>query len=284
MGIPSELEPLVVRDRLHELRFGQLPVFAHDDHRFLLLLVHWAQSQGLLPRPTKVVMFDRHHDALPPRSGNSFKEIQALRQGEIEPERLLHVTENLSPLDDDWLRAGMELGLLGDAVIFGTDQSLEQNPCVFDDHTGLPHQIVINNRLPGECFGHQGSLSDVSRAHQLRPLWDVLDWSPRDCAFLPSAPTVLFSIDLDAFVVEWEDYLIPWPQEVWTKRFGAESRHFLSRGQSGRRFVRDLLSRTGILTIAREPDCCGGEPKMMEIFRNLNVHVFDSQIGGIEPT
>jgi hypothetical protein len=44
-----------------------VPYILHEDHRWLLPLAHFAQQQGMLPKPCTIIMFDRHHDALEAR-------------------------------------------------------------------------------------------------------------------------------------------------------------------------------------------------------------------------
>lgn len=278
MMIPEELTALVGLDRLTTLEF-QVPGFAHDDHRFVLPIVHYAQEREFLPRPCKVLMFDRHHDSLAPRSDLALDAIRELRRDGVAYERLLRlVADDLSNEDDDWVRAGMELGMLSDAVVFGTMQTLPENPFDFEDHAGVRHRIFINPGLPGECFGQQGNLSDAGRGYAMKPLWDLLDWDIRKHGFRLSDERVLFDIDLDVFVMMWEDFLFAWRPEVWNKRFLEEADYFASAGWSGKRFVQELLSRVGLMTVAREPAGCGGEAEMQRIFSDFNDCVFDGVI------
>ena len=47
MPIPSELTPLAQQDELRELTGLDKPVFIHKDHRWNLVILHWAQQTGL---------------------------------------------------------------------------------------------------------------------------------------------------------------------------------------------------------------------------------------------
>lgn len=60
----NELNSLIETDALREIVVGDRRCLIHRDHRWTLVLLHWAQEQGLLPRPCNLVMFDAHHDAL----------------------------------------------------------------------------------------------------------------------------------------------------------------------------------------------------------------------------
>jgi len=61
------LDPLRMRDGLKEIPFPGCPAYVHDDHRFVLPLIFYAQEQGSLTRPSKLIMIDGHHDARLPR-------------------------------------------------------------------------------------------------------------------------------------------------------------------------------------------------------------------------
>lgn len=284
MQIPEELAPLYSLDRLRRLALTDPVTFAHDDHRFLLPLVHFAQEQGLVPKPSKVVMMDRHHDGLAPRNREALDVIPVMRAKGITYPELINLTATtLSPLDDDWLRAGMELGMFADAVVFGVEEGLGQNLTTFDDHLGQEHRIWINRSLPGECFGHQGNLSDLARSYELKDLWDLLDWEVGGGGvdFRADAEKLVVTVDLDAFVMDWEDFTFAWRDEVWTRRFLQESAHHTAAGWSGARFVEALLERAGILAIAREPSYCGGEAEMQRVFDDFNRYVFDGVLGDV---
>lgn len=286
MEVPEALAPLEALDRLRRLTLPDPPTFAHDDHRFVLPLAHFGQGQGLLPRPCKVVMMDRHHDGLAPRNAGAMDAIRRLREEGITYPELIEFTKDaLSALDDDWLRAGMELGMFTDAVVFGVEDGLGENPNLFVDHLGQEHKIWTNPSLPGECFGHQGSLNDPARSYELEPLWDLLDWEVRaeGLGFKDGAEAVLVSLDLDAFVMEWEDFTFAWRDEIWTKRFLHLSTYGTAGGWSGKRFMQALLKRAGMLTIAREPKHCGGEVEMQQVFDDLNRFVFDGALEEARP-
>ena len=168
-SVPTELEPMVELDRLGALAFRDLSVFAHDEHRFVLPIAHFGQQQGFLPSPCRVILLDRHSDAVAPRGSRARSAIPQLRTTGFTSEDLLDLTrDDLSGLDDDWLLAGMELGIFSDAVVFGVrETSTDFGLTAFNDHVGQRHSLWIDSGLPGECFGFQGDLCDVARTDAL---------------------------------------------------------------------------------------------------------------------
>jgi hypothetical protein len=59
----------------------------------------------------------------------------------------------------------------------------------------------------------------------------------------------------------------------------AISEYFTTNGRNRQSFIRGLISKAGVLTVAREPSCCGGEEKSDRILASLNKYVFDGNLG-----
>jgi len=262
-------------------KFGQIPVVMYEDHRWILPAILAAQKDGVIPAPAVLVGFDQHHDSLPPRSG--LGPIPLLRRkGYPQEEFQTMVRDHLSQKDDDWLKAGMELGLISDAVVFGVGDS-HGVETEFQDHKGKEHKIFLEHSLPGELLGHQGSLADTITSDEIQELWAVLGWQKPDAPgdifrFSNSVPPRIVDFDLDCFAIYWDDFVFPWPDEVFEKRFNKRSEYRTTVGLSGQDFMSGLMAGAGIITIAREPTCCGGEDKTARIFEKLNDYVFNSQL------
>ena len=265
-----------------ELRQGSVrgkPLVVHKDHRWLLPILFHLQTEGHLPRPCDLVMFDAHHDACTPRCA---REIMMLRKEGVTIDGLIDLCrEHLNPLDDDWLVAGIELGLIRDAVLFGVeDRSPSQTDHLreYADHLDEPHRVHILE-FPGEELEYQGALSDLARHDRVAPIWDILGWDfrQRQFGFHHERQPFLLDIDLDCFVIRWRGFMLPWPDEVFHKEFGARS-HEGARGWSGEQFFSELAARAGAVTIATEPRHCGGNSKAEVIFGQINRHLFNGDL------
>jgi hypothetical protein len=160
-----------------------------------------AQEKGLLPKSCTVIMFDRHHDALdPPRCALS--DLKHLRATPIPQGIAALCAEHLKKNDDDWLKSGMELGLFGDAVIFGAERfGMEDR--IYPDQSGDRHRIVMLH-LPRAALSDHGSLCDVFQREDFGTLWEILGWSvsARMAQFSPGLPKVFLTIDFDCFAIE----------------------------------------------------------------------------------
>ena len=178
------LSNLVELDDLQVVAGLDKPSFVHTDHRWMLPIVHYAQERSWLPRPCTLVLFDEHHDALPPRN---LKELQRACGQPLTPEHVVQICKTiLSPLDDDWITAGMDLGLFDGAIVFGVRQMGDlEGLRSYRDISGIEHQLFFPS-LPGRALGYQGELSDRARATQFVGFQEdgtpgFQNLSPRSC-------------------------------------------------------------------------------------------------------
>jgi len=262
-------------DELREIQLGKCKCFVHKEHRWVLSIIYHAQGRGLLPRPCTLVMFDAHHDSKRPAC---MERIRRIRAAGITFDELVSLCkDSLSPLDDDWVMAGMELGLISDAVIFaGADLPAMEVPRRFTDHVGDVHRIELA-ALPGRELQYQGRLSDVARKKCLSELWSILGWrhAPADgFAFAQKTGQILLDFDLDCFVVHWKEYYFPWPDEVFCNEFYRVSDYSSTKGWSGKRFLDGLVHRAAVVTVAMEPNHCGGEDKAQIILGKVGRFLF----------
>lgn len=276
------LQSLAQIDEWSTLAVSDPPSFLHERHRWVLPAVAYHQANGSLPCPCRLVMFDAHHDSKE-LTATQLEAIAGVRSRGVTPQSVFDLCINvLSKLNDDWVRAGMELGLYSDAVVFGVEEKWGLDKMSsFTDLSGMPHRIEFPH-LPGGEMGFQGGLSDEAAEGSHADLWDILGWQRIEGGVFGLGPVdrrFHLDIDLDCFVVRWHAYHLPWPLEVWEKEFHEESDYFSTLGWTGAGFVRAVLERAGLLTIAREPLFCGGPEKSQKILTDLDHMVFEGRLG-----
>ncbi len=283
MVFSEQMTKLKKIDGLREVQLHGTKCLIHRDHRWTLVILHWAQALGLAPSPCNLVMFDAHHDSCEPgcaerldqarRTGLTAEELFDICSGRQHPDD----SERLSSLDDDWVQAGMRLGLVGNAVIFGARDSGMNFPLKVEDAVGEDHWIDLLPR-PNSALGYQGALGDSIRVNPRA--WEILGWEQQGETrwFGDASPPVLFDIDLDYFAIPWSDYLFPWPDEVFEGEFLTPSHQYTTQGKTTRDFFLGLLRRAALLTVSTEPRHCGdGDqegPKVASILRRLNSYAF----------
>jgi hypothetical protein len=207
-------------DGLQHHIWQEKPVLLHEDHRWVLPLVADAQSRGLLPKPVRVILFDRHTDAAEPGP---------LTPATTADEVIERCERELSHHDDDWIIAGIRLGLLADVFIFGVDDRMGDLPKQVGDYG-----IFGRFEMPGK-------LGSVGVRAQ-----EVLDWT--------ESP-ILLDIDLDCFAYAYRDRVMAWDESVFESEFGPSFTHF-----------QEFLNRAGMVTVCREAGCCGGEANADQIW------------------
>ena len=275
--LSKSLEALSKRDSLRNVSFDRYPCYVHEDHRWVLPLIFEAQSLGLIPRPVTLVGFDWHKDGGVVRQS-------LLGKSEISFEDIVRFCEeDLDKYDGDWIKAGMELGLIGDAVVFGVDQeSREGDLEEYSDSYGRLHQFHTLSTFSEE-FARQGKMIDHVKQRKPSRLCEILDWR-----FDPERQIygfgekrdqkILLDLDLDAFTIYWNGYNLPWPAEVWKWEFQTYFTVESVPKYNGKRFFNELLERSGLVTIAKESECTDGSAKSNSILRKLNKYAFDGRL------
>lgn len=255
---------------LKSYSLGGKPLHLHEDHRWVLPLLWQAQEDGQLPRPVKIVLFDRHPDAATPARLEAL--VQA-RQSGLTLASILEICESsISHHDDDWIVAGMHLGLIESVVIFGVDDRVGELP------KRLENGALILGRydLPGRLLAPREDLADLSRATRLRNFWDALDWDPTLPGFRPAAAPILLDIDLDCFAYAYRERVLPWDADIFVNEFAVD--YSGGSGWSGQRFFDELVQRAGLITVCREAGCCGGEDNADQIWALAAHHLFGGRI------
>ncbi len=223
------IEELVPLDGLRRYQCHGKEVFLHEDHRWVLPLVADAQEKGLLPRPVRVVLFDRHSDAAEP--GELSRDLSV--DGVIDA-----CKHQLSYHDDDWIVAGIRMGLLADVFIFGVDDRMGDLPKAVGEYG-----IFGRFEMPGKL----GEVGVRAR--------EVLDWT---------VSPILLDIDLDCFAYAYRDRVMAWDESVFENEFGP-----------GLDLFKTFLDRAGLITVCREAGCCGGEANADQIWRLFAERLLD---------
>ncbi len=270
----SDLEKI---DDLRRIPFDKCECLLHEDHRWVLPIIFHKQQKKVLPYPCTLVRFDAHHDTLSPFCK---EDILRIKEAGITFDKLVNLCqEKLSKRDDDWIKTGMELGLIDDTIIFGVKKGVNsENLEKFKDQQGNIHKIKLLG-LPGKELGHQGDLSDIIRSEDLSDFWKILGWQYNNqFSFTQDGRKIFLDIDLDCFVLRCEGYRFPWPDEVFIKEFLVPSKYQTTSGWTGKDFLNGLVNKTALLTIAREPDFCGGDTKATKILCKVNQFLFDYKL------
>ncbi len=273
--IPDSLKHLIKFDKLKKIGFDQCDSYVHKDHRWVLPIIFEYQKMGVLPKPCKLVMFDAHDDGR--EILQKAKEFIKEEYDKLTTQKVINICrDHLYKLDGDWVKAGMEMGIISNAIVFGVHR--HNNEGDYTDHRGNLHYLK-SLESPGAELNNGRKLGDLCNRIPNKKIWDDLNWvhlNQKGFEFKRSDEKFLLDIDLDCFAINWNGYYLPWPEEVYRGEFYKKSDNHIP--WTGKRFFDGLVKQAGLLTIAMEPNHCGGDEKANIILNDINKFLFDDRL------
>lgn len=255
----------------------RLDVLVYEDHRTILTVLAFAKELGSIAFPVNLVYHDLHDDCFSP-SPSAMKIIRDFQKTWPGLREFWSFVEwDLGREDHDWLIAGMELGLIGDAILIGGEEvrEIENREPTHTDSLGRAHHLFsVGHVYSG--LGHHGWLTDFAAPERFRRCWSALGWNGRRFEGDLPAPLVV-DFDLDCFTIAAPGARrIAWPLEIMEELFrtsGAPDTHYDARS-----FLRWLMSRAAFVTICRESRYCGGSKQAQRVLEQLDRLIFNSEI------
>lgn len=243
-------------------------VLIYDDHRTLLNILFEIQKNKWIDGIPNLFYFDQHDDAVVPR-GLSIEDRLAKFDNreicDIDSKEFWAYTEfELSILDDDWLTAAFDFNLINDAVCIGVkknDNIQFTNERYVDAE--VKHRLISIDHLGWE-IGNRGLLADDfiqdETSLYLRSLFHHNTNEPNKKPFI-------LDFDLDCFSTDCLDYTIAWPEKLFREKYVTNYKvnHLMN----------SLIARSSLITICREPGCCGGIGESNKILSYLDYYFFD---------
>lgn len=253
-------------------------IILYDDHRTILNVIYTAMYESYFgDEMPNVISFDRHDDAvrLTPQKKQRLKSVRKSCFTQRNDRRIWQFTEfGLSVLDDDWVRAGMELGLIKHYIGFGHKSEDALNiEDGFEYYKSLDknvHHLYSNGHLDWE-LGSRGVIGDNNYRYAQKHTDITNDLQFHNGQF--DNATVLpfvFDIDLDCFSDIIKDHRMAWPESIFVE-------HYLKNTKIND-FIRTMLARSTLITICREPEFCGGIGESNRILDLLDYYWFDGAL------
>ena len=154
-------------------------IILYDDHRSILNVLFEVKKLNLFSKVPNLIFFDRHDDACNPNiSAKDLLEKWNVKTIEEVSSRDFwsFVEFDLGGLDDDWLLAGMELGLINNAVVIGQNYNgnikdmnyeFQSSDNVSHDLFDIPH---LNSSL--DCRGFLGDSISNNFYEKIRDIFE----------------------------------------------------------------------------------------------------------------
>lgn len=270
----DKLYELSGRTNINTYTFHDKHIMLYDDHRTLLNVLFEAKRLGTLPQTPNLIYFDLHDDACVSLPKSQLLERMGVKNlSEATSKQFWSFVEfDLSELDDDWLLAGMELDLIGNAVLIGQ----EENTNIQDLHG----RYVTEDKIEHELFSiphlknsldSRGCLGDhIIKEPYYQNVRDILQFHNRQFDKGNIRPFVL-DFDLDCFTTECRGKTYAWPEDIFRMEY--------NENYDVQRFMETLLARASFITICREPGCCGGLGEASKILSYLDRYFFYGTLG-----
>lgn len=240
----------------------QKDVFIYDDHRTLLNIIFQSWKDGLYDKSLDLIYFDAHDDAaetLDKEGILQWFKVNDVR--DVSSESFLGFVEFvLGGNDDDWLVAGLELGLINDVLNIG---QIKNNNLLKWEGLYKGHR-AYSISLQEFSFEDSGLLSfDEAKDIKIQTVRQMLRLISR-----PMVPYIV-DFDLDCFTKDEDGITRAWTENEFVDVF-------LSPCMEG--FMHNLIKGSQFVTICREPEYCGGIRESNKILQLLDDYLFDAQI------
>ena len=274
----NSLGMLSFRSNIETYQYNDKYIVLYDDHRCLLNILFEALKIGIFEKNPNLIYFDAHDDACNPKINKKdlLKKWQAKDIKNISSRDFWSFVEfDLSHLDDDWLLAGMELGLINNSVLIGQYDNIYdmKSKFKFKSSDGHIHELHSIEHL-NQCLDSKGCLGDVVKTENYKNIRNVFEYNqyPYLGRFADGIKNqFVLDFDLDCFTTECNGMLYAWPEEIFKKMYYDNDivSYFMDR----------LISRSQFITICREPKCCGGIGESNKILGYLDKYFFNRSLG-----
>ncbi len=252
-------------------------IVLYDDHRCILNALFEAKRLGLFDTTPNLIFFDRHDDACDPdiRRQELFEQWNVEKIEDVSSKDFWSFVEfDLNVLDDDWLLAGMELGLINHAVVIGQydNSNMQSKDHKFKSTDGIVHEMYDIPHL-NWSIGSRGCLGDnIIKEPYYENVREIFEYNQPpygryDKFSKDVTKPFILDFDLDCFTTECEDMCFAWPEAIFKEKYFDNN--------DVQCFMRRLIDRSSFITICREPECCGGLGESNKILGYLDKYFFE---------
>lgn len=257
--------------------FGEKDIILYDDHRCILTALFEAKKLGIINDMTNLITFDRHDDAkqIHPDTEEKLRELVKLNPSELSSRDFKSFVEfDISEYDDDWVKIGMEMGLINNIINIGCEENFNISDWegnTYESKSRKKHLGFLIGHLASELSPHSGRIGDLV-LHENAPIRKILGYSHNGvCPVLDDTSNFVLDFDLDCFTTTCMDKRFAWPEDIFRKEYFGES-------ASGY-FMYQLIQKSKFITICREPSYCGGIGEANKILGYLDRYLFRGCLG-----
>lgn len=272
------IHDIALRANINHKTTSENEVIVYEDHRTILNVINHLKTKRNIVDALDLIMFDNHDDFCKPRLSALKKVTHFLKNPSFE--KLYHIVEfDLNGLDDDWVKMGMELGLIGNVFLFNSDESSVHFRQAYKTKK-FGTKYLYNVGDVWSALGYHGKLNDPIKT-EYSELWSDLGWELVEGKFRFSnnRNKFILDIDLDCFSTRILDKTIAIPEELMVFRLKEYQNPTYHYYYNSERFIKDLIKDSELVTICFENGCCGGIREAHKIFNMVDYVLFNNEIG-----
>ncbi len=275
-----EISDLSKRCNINTKQTYNSEVVIYEDHRTILNVLYFLKANQLANFPIDLFMFDDHDDFLRPSDGALERIAEFNANAPTEREFWSFTEFDLRTLDDDWVKAGMELGLINNVFLFhSSDASYTFSETYQTQSFG--EKRVYNLGTVWDALTFHGCLDDFSNEAEYGRLWEDMGWIKNGNKFeFVRENNFILDFDLDCFSTFILDKSYAIPEEILIKNFEEYRRsenHYYGKATM---FVKKLIEESVLTTVCFENNSCGGFRESHKIFETFDYLFFEGEIGG----
>ena len=271
-----ELYNIANRANIEMFEYENKCIFLYDDHRTLLNVLFEAKKILCYEKVPNLIYFDRHDDACSAgKKSDILNKIGRENIDSISSKDFWSFVEfELSPLDDNWLLAGMELGLINHSVVIGQRENcnIEDMGNRYQTEDGIEHNLFSIPHL-SFSISNRGCIGDrcVNTSDNMK-IREIFQYNTPDNynGFKQDVYPFILDFDLDCFTTECRSKQYAWPEKVFFEEYISNKAYA---------FLRQLIKRSQFVTICREPACCGGIGESNKILGYFDKYIFNGALG-----
>lgn len=270
----TDISQLSFHANINTYEYGRKTIVLYDDHRWILNILYEACKLNLFrDKVPNVIYFDYHDDGMPTHIYLDKYGVENITS--IDVRSFWSMVEfDVRYLDDNWVTTGMELGLIKDVVCIG--QEANNNIDIWNNNEYVDKRGI---RHKGYCIRHvqeeleQGGVFErISHAlgDKITAIQHIFDYSERGFLSDVRNPFIL-DFDLDCFSYNECGEQRAWPEDQF--------KEYYYSNPDVNYFMCSLIDRASVITICREPKCCGGLGESNKILGYLDRYLFDGALG-----
>ncbi|MGQ2981847.1 hypothetical protein [Flavobacterium sp.] len=274
-----EISDLSHRSNINTKHTYNSEVVIYEDHRTILNVLYFLKKNELGAFPIDLFMFDDHDDFVKPLAP-ALERIAEFNQNAPTEREFWSFTEfDLRVKDDDWVKAGMELGLINNVFLFHSSKASYSFSEAYQTQN-FGEKRVYNMGAVWDALGFHGALDDFSNEAEYGQLWQDMGWIKNNGKFeINRINDYIVDFDLDCFSTYIADKNYAIPEEILIKKFEEYRRsenHYYSQPLT---FVKKLIENCFLTTVCYENNSCGGIRESHKIFDTFDFLFFDREIG-----